>query len=118
MSKIHILNSNNNQSYTVAIHFATPAGNNSVGYSWKACGLNCDLIGSTILEVGIEPGDITQIEYDSIIAGDTIEIIETISPGIDPTNAAVESLCDILISMSNADMARILKYYGHKIEGT
>lgn len=118
MSKIHILESDNGWSYNVAIHFATPAGNNSAGYSWKACGLESELTGTTSMEIGSGPGNITQTEHDSIIAGDTIEIIETISPGLEPTNAAVEALCDILISMSNADMARILKYYGHKIEGT
>ena len=118
MSKIHILKSNNNRSYIVAIHFDTPTGNNSAGYSWKACGLESGLIGTTSLEVGTGPGDITQVEHDSIIAGDIIEIIKTINPGLNPSNTAVEALCDILISMSNADMARILKYYGHKIEGT
>jgi hypothetical protein len=116
MSKIHILEGNN-WSYKVAIHFATPTGNNSVGYSWKACGLGSGMIGETSLEVGTGPGNISQTEHDAIIAGDTIEIIETISPGVNPTNTAVEALCDILISMSNADMAHILKYYGHEIEG-
>jgi hypothetical protein len=38
MSKIHILESDNNYGYKVAIHFATPAGNNAVGKSWKDCG--------------------------------------------------------------------------------
>ena len=44
--------------------------------------------------------------------------IEWIKPGLTPTNAAIEALCDIAISTWTADTARILKYYGHKIEGT
>lgn len=116
MSKIHILKSDNSWSYNVAIHFAVPAGNNTVGYSWKACGLGSGLTGTTSLEVGTGPGNITQAEYDSIIAGDVIEILKTISPGLNPTSAAVEALCDIKIAVWQADTARVLKYYGYKIE--
>jgi len=100
----------------VAIHFVTPSGNNSVGYSWKACGLESGMSGTTALVVGTNPSNLTQVEYDSIIAGDTIEIIETISPGIDPSNTMVEALCDIQIQVWKNDTARILKYFGHKIE--
>ena len=74
MSKIHILDSNNNFSYKIVIHFPTPPGVNSVGLTWKACALSNGDIGSTVLEVGTEPGNITQAEYDSIIAGDIIEV--------------------------------------------
>jgi len=115
MSKIHILESDNSNIYKVAIHFAISTGNNSVGYSWKACGLESGLTGTTVMEVGTEPGNVTQAEYDSIIAGDTVEIIKSINPGLSPTDAAVEELCDIEIATWNADASRILKYYGHKI---
>ena len=118
MSKIHILESDNSHSYNVAIHFDTPAGNNSVGCSWKACGLESGMSGTTVLEIGTEPSNITQAEYDSIIAGDTIEIVESISPGVNPTNANVEALCDIQIATWNNNVARILKYFGHEIEET
>jgi hypothetical protein len=117
MSKIHILEGDN-WSYKVAIHFDTPIGNNSVGHSWKACGLESGLTGKTSLDVGTGPSDITQAEYDSIIAGDIIEIIETIDPGLTPSNAVVEALCDIIITTWNESMACVLKYFGHKIEGT
>lgn len=117
MSKIHILESDNSHSYKVVIHFPTPAGNNSVGHSWKTCGLESGLIGGTSLDVGTGPGNIIQAEYDSIIAGDIVEIIMSISPGVTPSNAAVEALCDILIAAWNDDTARVLKYYGHNIEG-
>lgn len=115
MSKVHVLKSDNNQSYKIAIHFATPTGNNTMGFSWKACGLESEIIGTTILTVGTAPSNITQIEYDSIIAGDTIEIIRDVTVGTSPTNAMIEALADIFITESNNDMARILKYYGHTI---
>jgi hypothetical protein len=113
--KIHILESDNDNSYKVAIHFATPAGNNEVGLSWKDCGLASGITGSTSLEVGTAPGNITQAEYDSITAGDTIEIIRSINPGLDPSNATVVDACNICIGEYEADMARILRYYGHTI---
>ena len=117
MSKIHVLESNNNHSYKVAIHFDTPAGNNSAGYSWKACALAAGTIGTTILEVGTAPSDLTQVEYDDIIAGDVVEIVRTIDTGVSPTNAILEALADIKIDEWKNDTARILKYYGHKISG-
>jgi hypothetical protein len=115
MSKVHVLKSDNNQSYEIAIHFSTPTGNNTVGLSWKACGLESELIGTTILEVGTAPSNITQVEYDSIIAGDTVEINRNVTVGTSPTNAMIEALADIYISEWNNDTARILKYFGHTI---
>lgn len=113
--KIFILESDNDNSYKVAIHFTTPAGNNSVGKSYKACALGSKMIGTTVLEVGTEPGNISQAEHDSIIAGDAIEIIRSITPGLDPSNTDVVDACNICVGEYQADMARILKYYGHTI---
>ena len=118
MSKIHVLGSDNNQSYMVAIHYDTPAGTNSVSETWKACGLESGLIGETILEVGTGPGNIIQAEYDDIIAGDVIEIVRSVTVGVSPTNAMIEALVDIYITESNNDLSRILKYFGHTIEET
>ena len=118
MSKIHILKSDNNQSYEMVVHFDTPTGNNTVGLSWKACGLASGDIGTTVLEVGTGPGDITQTEYDSIIAGDIIEIVRYATVGTSPTNAMIESLADIYITEWQDAMTRILKYYGHIIAGS
>jgi len=115
MSKIHVLKSDNNQSYEIVIHFDTPIGNNIVGLSWKACGLESGMIGTTILEVGTAPSNITQVEYDSIIAGDTVEIIKNVTVGTSPTNTMIEALVDIYINEWNSDTARILKYFGHTI---
>lgn len=117
MPKIHVLESNNGFAYKIAIHFDVPVGTNEIGLTWKACGLASNMTGSTVLTVGTEPGNITQAEHDSIVAGDTIEIVEIIQPGLDPTNGGVEALADIRIDEWEADMGRILKYYGHTIAG-
>lgn len=117
MSKIHILESDNNFGYKVAIHFPTPAGNNSIGVSWKSCAVQCGSIGTTALSVGTEPTNITQAEYDSIVSGDTVEIIKTVNVGVNPSNTSVGSLVDICINEWNVNMAKTLKYYGYTIEG-
>ena len=117
MSKIHILESDGNFGYKIAIHFPTPTGNNTVGKSWKECRLANGQVGPTILKVGTNPSNITQAEYDSIIAGDIVEIIETVLVGVTPTNAAVDALADIRINAWQMKMAQVLKYYGYVIEG-
>lgn len=112
MAKIHILEKNN-KSYRIVIHFAVPAGNNSVGKSWKAVGLASGKTGSTCLEVGTEPSNITQAEYDNILAGDIIEIVKTIDTPAN--NVAVEALADILIDEYKANMNNSLQHFGHTI---
>ena len=116
MSKIHILEAEN-FSYKVAIHFAMSLGNNSVGISWKDAAMASGKAGATSLIVGTSASNITQIEYDNLISGDTIEIIETVNVGINPSNASVELLCDKLITEWKAKMAQTLQYYGHTIDG-
>lgn len=113
--KIIVLKQDNRR-YKVAIHFTTPAGNNSVGNSWKDCALAAGIIGTTILEVGTAPGEITQVEHDAITAGTTVEIVKVIAPGSNPTNASVLALCNTLISEWQAGVGDTLKYYGHVIE--
>lgn len=117
MSKIHILESDGNFGYKIAIHFPTPAGNNAIGMSWKSCAVQNGSIGTTALSIGTEPANITQAEYDSIVSGDTVEIIKTIDAGVNPSNISVEYLVDVCINEWNANMAKTLKYYGHTIEG-
>ena len=112
--KIHALEGNNDKSYRVAIHFTIPVGDNPVGFSWKDVGMESGTIGSTILKVGVKPSNITQEEYDSIIAGDIVEIVKTIYTGT-ATNASVEALADIAITEAQAEMSSKLAYYGHTI---
>ena len=117
MAKIHILESDNNFGYKVAIHFPTPAGSNAIGVSWKSCAIQSGSIGTTVLSIGTEPANITQAEYDSILSGDTVEIIKTVNVGVNPSNTSVEHLVDICITEWETSMAKTLKYYGHVIEG-
>ena len=111
--KIHILESNNKNSYRIVIHFAITAGNNSVGKTWKSVGLESGKTGSTILDVGTDPSNITQTEKDNITSGDVVEVVCNVDTPA--TNTAVEALADIAITEWQADMSRILKYFGHTI---
>ena len=117
MAKIHVLESDDGYAYRVVIHFPVPTGNNAAGRSWKQCALAAGMTGETILEVGDAPGNISQAEYDSIIAGDTVEIVRTINPGLNPSVSAVESLVDIHIAEWKKHAQRVLKYYGYEIGG-
>lgn len=116
MSKIHILEADN-FSYKVAMHYAMPVGNNSVGISWKDAAMASGRAGTTSLIVGTSASNITQVEYDNLITGDIIEIIETVDVGTNPSDESVELLCDVLIAEWQAKMSQTLKYYGHTIEG-
>lgn len=118
MSKIHVLESDKNVSYNIAIHFPIPAWTNVVGYSWKECGLASGIIGSTILDVGTAPSNITQEEHDAIIAGDVIEIVRIATVGISPTNDSVEKLADIFINEYKDVMKIVFKYFGYTIEAS
>ena len=115
MSKIHVLESNNNKSFKVALHFDVPVGNNSSGFSWKQAGLGSGRIGSTTLSVGVKPGNITQGEYDNIISGDIIEIVRDIKIDGAVTDTNINDLSDILINEYKISMASILKYFGHTL---
>lgn len=116
MSRVHVLNSDGNSGYNIVIHFPVSTDNNAVGRSIKSCALANGLTGFTGLAVGAAPGDITQAEYNQIIAGDIVEINKTIHPGINPTNASVNALVDILVNEFTINMTNFLKYYGHTIE--
>lgn len=108
--KIHILEKNN-FSYKIVIHFPVPTGKNSVGKTWKSVALASGKIGSTSLKVGTKPSNITQEEYDDIIAGDVIEIIRS----IEAEETAIEKMADIFINEYKENMSNVLRYYGHII---
>ena len=116
MSRVHVRNSDGNSGYNIVIHFPVSTDNNAVGRSIKSCALANGLTGHTGLVVGTAPGDISQGEYDQLIAGDIVEINKTIHPGINPTNASVNVLADILVNEFTTNMTHVLKYYGHTIE--
>lgn len=113
MAKVHVLEGNNYQ-YRIVAHFPVPEGNNTVGNSWKSC-LLASHPPAPVLSVGIGPGNITQTEYDDIIAGDVLEIVRTIAVGTTPTNTSVIKLADKYIAEYLSGLANVLKYYGHTI---
>lgn len=79
MSKVHVFENTGENKYRCVIHIATATGtNNLVGATWKDIFLASGRAGSTILTVGTKLGNITQAEYDSIIAGDLLEIVAMI----------------------------------------
>lgn len=110
-SKIHVLEGNDNGEYRVVIHEAMPVGNNSAGKAWKNCLLNAkDGVLSSILSVGTEPGNITQIEADSIIAGDVFEVVTMIKAD---NNASRTELINLAIRDKKIELQRKYKFYGH-----
>jgi len=109
MSKMHILASDGNR-YDVIVHFAMPTGNNSASKTWKSVALASGATGTTSRTVGTNPGQITQVEYDAILAGDTAEI--QIQVNDNATADEANAIADAAIAAWKADMQRKLKWYG------
>lgn len=114
MSKIHVLGSDNNGKYFIVAHISTPVGNNTAGKSWKDVALKVGVLGSSRLIVGVGPGEITQEEMDSILAGDTLELSGSIhleSGGATPSS--LDEMVDELITTQKANLQGRYKYYGY-----
>lgn len=115
MSHIHVLAESNGNVYTVVVHIATPAGNNSAGVLWsdavKNSGRNV-----SVLAIGTGPGQITTAEMASVTNGLTLEAV--VQWQDDPTwndtqrvanlNLVATQLTDELL----ARYGRELKYFG------
>lgn len=109
--KIHVLEGNDNGEYRVVIHEAMPVGNNGAGKGWKNCLLNAkDNVLSSILSVGVEPGNITQVEADSITKGDVFEIVAMIRAD---NNIARMELINLAIKNKKIELQRKYRFYGH-----
>ena len=121
MAKIHVLKADNNGKYSVVIHTPTPAGNNSVGESWKNAGLQGGDLGKTAMTVGTGPGQTTQIEFDSIINGDVMEfqgsfLAESGGTSTPEIIAALTQMVDQRIIEEKTRLQRVYKYFGHTQE--
>lgn len=108
MSKIHVLDGDDEGNYKVAIHTTVPGGSNSAGFTWKSVIKNQ----GTILAVGTDPGNITSIEKDAIDAGDTFEIVVALHA---ETNAELNELADKTITEKQAEVGRKYKWFGKVI---
>lgn len=115
MAKFHVLSGNNNL-YQVAIHVATPAGNNSAGIAWSTCLVNSGM-NKTRMTEGNGAGQITTAEKNQVLAGAVIEISYTW--GDDPNWTSQQRIDDINTRVDQATTERLaqladqLKYYGY-----
>ena len=113
MSKIHVLETNAGEA-RVVLHSAMPAGNNSVGVSWKDAALNSGQQGTTVLMEGTGAGQITTAELADVTAGDVLEVAGTIP--VDSgggTAASINEMADLIINSYKGTMQVVLKYFGY-----
>lgn len=121
MSKVHVLSADHTvktskiySSYNVVIHTATPAGNNSVGFTWKAVGLSAGILGKTVMTVGTNPGQISSAESTLVLAGDIMEITAIILvENAHATPASIDDMANKIISDYQTKISRELKYFGY-----
>lgn len=115
MAKIHVLEGAGINTFTVAVHAATPAGNNSAGVAWSDAVKNSGRA-TSILTVGTGPGQILQNEMNSITNGALIE--GSFQWGDDPSWTNQQRLDDLdlratqLVTELLARYAQELKYFG------
>ncbi len=115
MSKIHVLTGGGNNVYTVVVHIAAPAGNNSAGVAW-ADALKNSGRATSILTVGTGPGQIQNSEMNAITGGTLIE--GSFQWGDDPSwnNAQRQADLDIRATQLTDELltryAQELKYFG------
>lgn len=115
MAKIHVLEGNTNNLYTVAVHATTPAGNNAAGTAWSDAIKNSGRA-TSILTVGNGPGQIATNEMNQITAGTIIEA--SFQWGDDPawTNAQRQADLDLRATQLTTELlARYqaeLRYFG------
>jgi hypothetical protein len=112
MSRLHILQQVQPNTYQVVVHAQTPAGNNSVGLAWSAVLVAAGLA-RTRLPIGTGPGMITQVEADQVVAGTLIEA--ALTWGDNPTWNDTQRLNDLNQRATQAVNA-ILAEYGDRLK--
>lgn len=116
MSSIHVLAGSGTGNYSVAVHVATPVGNNAAGIPWSTCMKNSGRAVSSMV-TGAGPGQITTTELAQITAGTLLEGFATWQddPSLtDPQRiAAVTQVATQLANEMLAAMQSQLKYYGY-----
>ncbi len=121
--KVHVLEQSGPRAFHCVLHALIPAGNNSAGVAWKAAAIGAKVSGpdhidtgkASVLSIGTGgAGQITQAEYDQLVAGDVIEFdvtLELESGGT--TSAQVNALASQAIAERQTDLAAKLKWFGH-----
>jgi hypothetical protein len=116
MAKLHVLEGNpGSNSFTVVVHIATPAGNNSAGIAWSDALKNAGLNRTQMTE-GVGPGLITTAEKQAIEAGTLIEGSFRWGDTPEWNNAQRQADLDLratqLTNELLADYGQRLKYFG------
>lgn len=101
----------------VVIHFNIPAGNNTVGVSWKAAALGAGWTGKTILATGNGPGQITSADAALVASGDMVEIVTTFQAedgsGTVISSAKITALAAAAQTEWQNRASAALKYWGY-----
>lgn len=110
--KIHALTCDNSGNCQVVLHTPIPSGNNAVGQSWKSVWMAAGRNVSSLVE-GIGLGQIGAAELASVVAGDVMEIADTIPITVVAGGAAaVNAMGDVLIASAKATFQQQLNYFG------
>ena len=119
MADIHVITGNNNQSWTLIMHFDIPDQNNAVGVNYRVALINSGLGRTTQLPDGDgTEGTISSDEKTSIESGSLYEYAHSIE--IDGSGVSTDSRrTAIRLAYNNsstaviASLQRQLKFYGH-----
>ncbi len=126
MAKIHVLERTGANTWRCILHALIPTGGNSAGVTWKAAAIASGDSGpnhagqgkASVLSLGTGAGQITQAEYDQLVAGDVIEFDESIRLESGGTAAApVDALADKIAAQRKTALAEKLRWYG-RAQGT
>jgi hypothetical protein len=119
MAHIHVLDNAGGDNFNALVHIAVPAGNNSVGVSWKTCwlaSLGAAAPASKLL-VGNGPGQISQAESNQISGGDLMEFDFQFTDDPNSTQATRDANIDaVALSVQTqrlADLRSRFKFYGY-----
>ena len=123
MSDIHVLTGNNNIGWTLAMHFAVPDVNNSVGVNFRTALVNSGIGVNedgrrSIMVVGAGAGQINPAEEALIDAGELFEsvgLFRVESGGTSP--AQLQSAVRLFYAAQNTKaidaIGSVLRYFGH-----
>lgn len=86
MSDIHVLDGQGPE-VRIACHVPVPATNNLAGVSHQVAWKHSGHATASVMPIGTEPGQITQVEADALAVGKLAELVLTALPEAKPTDA-------------------------------
>jgi hypothetical protein len=115
MAQVHVLEYSEGR-FRIMIHTATPAGNNSAGFTWSALLLLRGYSGRTAMTEGTGPGQIDPTEKAQIVAGTLLEFELRLEADPALTGAQLQTLLQnqapTLIAAQLAAWQSELKWWG------